>query len=78
MERYWTNFASNGNPNSSGKAPWAAFDLLFGNVQSLIPPTPQAEFGFAKEHNCGFWTGILEQTILRSVASMLTAHAIVH
>ena len=78
MKSYWTNFARNGNPNGSGTAPWAAFNLLAGNVQSLIPPTPQIEFDFAKEHNCGFWIGILEQTILQSVASTLEAHAIVH
>jgi para-nitrobenzyl esterase len=78
MKSYWTNFARKGNPNGSGTAPWAAFNLLAGNVQSLIPPTPQIEFDFAKEHNCGFWIGILEQTILQSVASTLEAHAIVH
>jgi para-nitrobenzyl esterase len=78
MKSYWTNFARNGNPNGSGTAQWFAFNLLVGNVQSLIPPTPQVEFDFAKEHNCGFWIGILEQTILQSVASTLTAHAILH
>jgi para-nitrobenzyl esterase len=78
MKSYWTNFARNGNPNGSGTAQCAAFNLLAGNVQSLIPPKPQIEFDFAKEHNCGFWIGILEQTILQSVASTLTAHGIVH
>lgn len=78
MKSYLTNFARNGNPDGSGTAQWAAFNLLAGNVQSLIPPKPQIEFDFAKEHNCGFWIGILEQTILQSVANTLTAHGIIH
>jgi hypothetical protein len=72
MKSYWTNFATNGNPNGPGAARWAAFAPV-GNIQSLSPPVPQAELDFAAEHNCGFWRGIIEQTAPPSVASILFA-----
>jgi para-nitrobenzyl esterase len=56
MISYWTQFARNGNPNSGSTANWAAYSVAVDNFQSLVPPTPQVEFNFSNEHNCGFWT----------------------
>jgi para-nitrobenzyl esterase len=78
MKDYWTNFARNGNPNGAGAARWAAFNLLAGNVQSLVPPTPEFELGFAQAHKCGFWLAILKQTVLQSIAGALTVRGITH
>jgi para-nitrobenzyl esterase len=54
MRRYWTNFARSGSPSAPGVPPWPRF----GDGQQMIslnPPAPQAETGFASEHQCGFW-----------------------
>lgn len=55
MQRYWTNFAKQGSPSSPGEPPWPRFGSNSQRMISLIPPTPQAETGFAAEHQCGFW-----------------------
>jgi para-nitrobenzyl esterase len=55
MQRYWTNFARQGSPSSPGEPPWPQFGNDSERMISLIPPTPQAETGFAAEHQCGFW-----------------------
>jgi para-nitrobenzyl esterase len=77
MQNYWTSFAANGSPNARLTANWAPFVLTAGNVQSLVPPTPGVEFDYAAEHHCTFWIGVLEQTVLDSVASTLRADGIV-
>ncbi len=59
MQRYWTNFAKFGTPNSSGSPFWAPFNPLVGNFQSLIPPTPTPETNFTIAHHCAFWAEIL-------------------
>jgi para-nitrobenzyl esterase len=54
MQRYWTNFARSGSPSGPGEPAWPRF----GGGQrmvSLVPPKPQAETGFAAEHQCAFW-----------------------
>jgi hypothetical protein len=35
------------------------------------------EFGFAAQHHCNFWLGVLEQTVLAGVANELTSAGIV-
>jgi para-nitrobenzyl esterase len=76
MQNYWTSFAANGSPNSRNTETWLAFDLLDDNTQSLVPPTPSIAFNLASEHHCDFWIGILEETVLDSVASTLKADGI--
>jgi para-nitrobenzyl esterase len=56
MRRYWTNFAKSGSPSAPGVPPWPRFGDGGQQMVSLIPPTPQAETGFAAEHQCAFWT----------------------
>jgi para-nitrobenzyl esterase len=77
MKSYWTRFAQGGNPNSSQTPAWAPFSVAPGNVQSLNTPRPGVEFNYAAQHHCNFWIGILEQTILASVAATLTSDGIV-
>jgi para-nitrobenzyl esterase len=77
MQNYWTSFARSGTPNSLQTPAWAAFNIAGGNVQSLDTPRPGVEFGFAAQHHCNFWIGVLEQTVLASVASELTSAGIV-
>jgi para-nitrobenzyl esterase len=77
MKGYWTSFAQGGNPNSSQTPAWVPFSVVTGNVQSLNTPRPGVEFNYAAQHHCNFWIGILEQTILASVAATLTSDGIV-
>jgi para-nitrobenzyl esterase len=54
MMRYWTHFASTGNPNGDGQPRWLPFQSG-DHVQSLAP----AKIGsadLAQEHQCSFWT----------------------
>jgi para-nitrobenzyl esterase len=59
MQRYWTNFAKFGTPNSPSAPLWQVFNPLAGNFQSLIPPSPMQETNFATAHNCAFWAALL-------------------
>jgi para-nitrobenzyl esterase len=58
MKEYWTNFAKRGFPSSFGSPFWPLFNRLGQRMQSLEPPTPQTETGFANTHNCAFWTAL--------------------
>ncbi len=58
MKGYWTNFAKRGFPSSSGTPGWPLFTNLTQKMQSLTPPAPQPETGFANTHNCAFWTAL--------------------
>ena len=58
MKGYWTNFAKSGFPSSSGAPFWPLFNNATQKMQSLAPPTPQTETGFANVHNCTFWTAL--------------------
>jgi len=58
MKGYWTNFAERGFPSSSGTPFWPLFNNLTQKMQSLTPPTPQADSDFATTHNCAFWTAL--------------------
>ena len=53
--RYWTTFAAKGDPNSLGAPVWPLFDPATEEMQSMKPPAPAAESGFATDHKCSFW-----------------------
>jgi len=55
MVRYWTQFAGTGDPNSAANPEWPAFTAANDTYQSLVPPTPHPETGFAADHKCAFW-----------------------
>ena len=55
MVAYWTNFARAGDPNGSGTPLWTAYDPAADQMQSLVPPSPVAEAGFAADHKCALW-----------------------
>jgi para-nitrobenzyl esterase len=57
MVRYWTAFATNGDPNSAKNVPpWRAFDQIKSiPMQALEEPRPRPESQFADDHNCDFW-----------------------
>lgn len=59
MQRYWTNFAKLGTPNSPGLPQWGPFNPIARNFQSLIPPLPQQETNFATAHHCDFWAALV-------------------
>jgi para-nitrobenzyl esterase len=59
MQRYWTDFAKSASPNSPAVPPWAPFNPLLGDFQSLVPPSPSQETNFATAHNCAFWAALL-------------------
>jgi para-nitrobenzyl esterase len=56
MKQYWAGFAGRGVPFSPTGPAWPRFDTASQQVQSLIPPRPQTETGFAAGHHCAFWT----------------------
>jgi para-nitrobenzyl esterase len=58
MKGYWTNFAKRGVPSFFGTPFWPLFNNLTQAMESLAPPTPQTETGFATTHNCAFWTAL--------------------
>ncbi len=55
MVAYWTNFARMGDPNWFGTPFWPAYDRAADQMQSLAPPSPFVESGFAADHKCAFW-----------------------
>ena len=57
MIRYWTAFATHGDPNSVEHVPhWRRFSQFTAKpMQSLDTPRPRAELDFAKDHQCEFW-----------------------
>jgi para-nitrobenzyl esterase len=56
MVSYWTQFAKNGDPNSSGEPLWSPYSASTDEFQSLIPPAPVVESNFDSSHRCStFW-----------------------
>jgi para-nitrobenzyl esterase len=55
MVDYWTQFAANGDPNSPATPEWPAYTAAGDTYQSLHPPTPAPESGYAADHKCAFW-----------------------
>ena len=60
MVRYWTQFARSGEPNSVVTAFWSRYDPTVDEFQSLAPPSPVTEFGFATDHKCDFWDQLFQ------------------
>jgi para-nitrobenzyl esterase len=55
MQRYWANFARQASASSLGTPPWPQFQNGSQHMNSLIPPAPRVETGFAAAHQCAFW-----------------------
>jgi para-nitrobenzyl esterase len=55
MIKYWTQFARSGSPNGAGVPQWPAYTAANDTYQSLEPPAPKPETGFAADHHCAFW-----------------------
>ena len=55
MVDYWTAFAANSNPNHVNTPNWPLFNVVTGETQSFVPPTPVNELTFAIDHKCAFW-----------------------
>jgi para-nitrobenzyl esterase len=58
MVDYWTTFARTGQPSSRHMPQWASFQTASDTMQSLVPPAPQPETGFAVDHRCAFWDAL--------------------
>jgi para-nitrobenzyl esterase len=67
MIRYWAQFAKSGDPNSPGASFWPRYDIRTDEFQSLVPPSPVTEFGFATDHKCDFWASLLGASARRAV-----------
>ncbi len=48
----WTAFARSGIPGAG----WPRYARATGVAESLAPPQPTVETGFAKNHQCAFWS----------------------
>jgi para-nitrobenzyl esterase len=55
MVSYWTEFATTADPNSSAAPNWSPYTGANGQLQSLVPPSPEPESDFVTEHHCAFW-----------------------
>jgi para-nitrobenzyl esterase len=55
MVGYWTQFARTADPNSASAPKWSPYEVGTEALQSLTPPTPVSESGFAADHKCPFW-----------------------
>lgn len=55
MQRYWTDFAKTGDPNSAGLPAWPRYAKATDEAMSLVPPTPAPESTFAAGHRCSIW-----------------------
>jgi para-nitrobenzyl esterase len=58
MVSYWTTFARTGQPSSRGVPAFPAYQAASDMMQSLVPPQPQPETGFAATHHCAFWDSL--------------------
>jgi para-nitrobenzyl esterase len=58
MIDYWTTFARTGQPSSIGAPRWPRFQTDRDTLQSLVPPLPRPEAGFAAYHKCAFWDAL--------------------
>ena len=47
----WTTFARTGGPGSG----WPRYSVATHETESLVPPLPTTEAGFAADHQCAFW-----------------------
>jgi para-nitrobenzyl esterase len=61
MTAYWTNLAKRGFPSWLGAPLWPPFEPATHRMQSLVPPRPRVETGFAAAHKCAFWSTLSVQ-----------------
>ena len=52
MISLWTTFAKTGDPGSG----WPRYSTATDDTESLEPPRPATETGFAADHRCAFWS----------------------
>jgi len=55
MRAEWTSFAKSGVPSAHGAAAWPRFTTADPRMESLAPPGPEPETGFAADHHCSLW-----------------------
>jgi len=55
MRAEWTSFARSGVPSAPGATPWSRFTTADQRMESLVPPSPQADTSFATDHHCALW-----------------------
>jgi para-nitrobenzyl esterase len=57
MQRYWANFAANGDPNGGMLPPWQSFEEDAPYYQHLrtIAPRSVSTDAFRKIHHCDVW-----------------------
>ena len=48
----WTTFARTGDPGFG----WPRYSATTAETESLAPPQPVTETGFAADHECAFWS----------------------
>jgi para-nitrobenzyl esterase len=58
MIAYWTSFARTGRPSARGTPAWPRYRTASDTVQSLEPPRPLPDAGFAADHHCAFWDSL--------------------
>jgi para-nitrobenzyl esterase len=51
MVERWTAFARTGSPGTG----WPRNGTAAGTIESLAPPRPALDSGFADDHRCAFW-----------------------
>ena len=56
VQRYWTRFAMNHDPNGGDEPAWPAFETESDTIMRLAP-TPAAETGYLSDA-CDFWDGL--------------------
>ena len=59
MVQYWTNFAKRTSPDSNKVPEWEPYEGGTDVFQSLVPPNPAPETGFAADHHCGLWAPLI-------------------
>ena len=59
VQRYWTRFATSGDPNGDGDPAWPSFDPARGNRLNLNPAPSMVE-NFRKER-CDWWKGYYDR-----------------
>lgn len=59
MVKYWTDFVRGASPDGRGTPQWSPYAEATDAFQSLVPPVPSSESGFARAHHCGFWKPLI-------------------
>ena len=59
MVQYWTNFAKHTSPDSGRVPEWQPYAGGSDIFQSLLPPNPAPETGFAADHHCALWAALI-------------------